>query len=94
MDGALGRMVPAFDSVVEMVRGVREMGMEACVTLGMLTEPQARRGALAACEQHPTARHNNGEERIQATVGQTGVGVLVAIFTRTQASPHVPHNIS
>ncbi len=26
-----------------MVRGVRELGMEACVTLGMLTESQARR---------------------------------------------------
>ncbi len=38
---------PAFDSVVEMVRGVRELGMEACVTLGMLTEDQARRLADA-----------------------------------------------
>jgi biotin synthase len=34
---------PAFDSVLEMVRGVRGMGMEACVTLGMLTDEQARR---------------------------------------------------
>lgn len=33
----------AFDRVLDMVRGVREMGMEACVTLGMLTEDQARR---------------------------------------------------
>ena len=38
---------PAFDSVLQMVRGVREMGMEACVTLGMLTEDQARRLAEA-----------------------------------------------
>jgi biotin synthase len=30
-----------FDSVLEMVRGVRSMGMEACCTLGMLTEGQA-----------------------------------------------------
>jgi biotin synthase len=38
---------PAFDSVLEMVRGVREMGMEACCTLGMVDEAQARRLAEA-----------------------------------------------
>jgi biotin synthase len=38
---------PAFDSVIEMVRGVREMGMEACCTLGMLSEDQAKRLADA-----------------------------------------------
>lgn len=32
-----------FDSVLEMVKGVRRLGMEACATLGMLTESQARR---------------------------------------------------
>ncbi len=32
---------PAFDRVVEMVRGVRELGLEACATLGMLTDAQA-----------------------------------------------------
>ena len=36
-----------FDNVVEMVRGVREMGMEACVTLGMLKEHQAQKLAEA-----------------------------------------------
>jgi len=34
---------PAFDRVVEMVRGVKARGLEACVTLGMLTEDQAKR---------------------------------------------------
>ena len=38
---------PAFDSVIEMVKGVREMGMEACVTLGMLNQDQAQRLAEA-----------------------------------------------
>ncbi|HVU01857.1 MAG TPA: biotin synthase BioB [Polyangiaceae bacterium] len=33
----------AFDRVVEMVRGVKGMGLEACVTLGMLTDEQARK---------------------------------------------------
>jgi biotin synthase len=34
---------PAFDNVLSMVRGVRALGMEACVTLGMLNDDQARR---------------------------------------------------
>jgi len=38
---------PAFDEVLEMVRGVRALGMEACCTLGMLSEPQARKLAEA-----------------------------------------------
>ena len=37
----------AFERVLDMVRGVRDMGMEACCTLGMLTEDQARRLAEA-----------------------------------------------
>ena len=42
--GAAWRDAPsgnAFDSILEMVRGVRALGMEACCTLGMLTESQA-----------------------------------------------------
>jgi biotin synthase len=31
-----------FDRVLEMVKGVNEMGMEVCCTLGMLNEDQAR----------------------------------------------------
>jgi biotin synthase len=34
---------PAFDRVLAMVEGVKALGLEACVTLGMLTEAQARR---------------------------------------------------
>ncbi len=34
---------PAFDNVLSMVRGVKNLGMEACVTLGMLNDDQARR---------------------------------------------------
>jgi biotin synthase len=34
---------PEFDRVLDMVRAVRGLGMEACVTLGMLTDDQARR---------------------------------------------------
>ena len=38
---------PAFERVLDMVRGVREEGLEACVTLGMLNEDQAGRLATA-----------------------------------------------
>jgi biotin synthase len=34
---------PQFDSVLEMVEGVTAMGMEACCTLGMVSQDQARR---------------------------------------------------
>ena len=36
-----------FDAMVEMVQGVRELGLEACVTAGMLTDQQAGRLADA-----------------------------------------------
>ncbi|MBL7698064.1 MAG: biotin synthase BioB [Chitinophagaceae bacterium] len=36
-----------FDRVLDMVKGVNEMGMEVCCTLGMLTESQAERLAEA-----------------------------------------------
>ncbi len=34
---------PAFDRVLDMIRGVKSLGLEACVTLGMLTDEQARK---------------------------------------------------
>lgn len=43
--GAAWRQAPngrEFDTVLEMVRGVAELGMEVCCTLGMLTESQAQ----------------------------------------------------
>lgn len=38
---------PQFDAVIEMVKTVRELDMEACVTLGMLSDSQAERLANA-----------------------------------------------
>jgi biotin synthase len=38
---------PQFEQVLDMVRSVRELGMEACVTLGMLTDTQAKKLAEA-----------------------------------------------
>ena len=37
----------AFDSMLEMIRGVRGLGLEACVTAGMITDSQASRLAEA-----------------------------------------------
>lgn len=48
--GAAWRQVrngPEFDAVLEMVRGVRALGLEACCTLGMLDQEQADRLAEA-----------------------------------------------
>ncbi len=33
---------PQFDAVLQMVRGVKALGMEACCTLGMITDSQAK----------------------------------------------------
>ncbi len=44
--GAAWRQAPdgkRFDAVLDMVRGVRALGMEACVTLGMVNASQAQR---------------------------------------------------
>jgi biotin synthase len=41
-----------FDSVLEMVRGVKALGLEACTTLGMLTADQARRLKEAGCDAY------------------------------------------
>lgn len=48
--GAAWRQVrdgPDFDAVIQMVQGVRDLGMQACVTLGMLKPHQAERLAKA-----------------------------------------------
>jgi biotin synthase len=44
-----------FNAVLKMVRGVRELGMEACVTLGMLKDHQAK----ALAEAGLTAYNHN-----------------------------------
>ncbi|TFH19322.1 MAG: biotin synthase BioB [Myxococcales bacterium] len=54
-----------FDSVLEMVRGVRDLGMEACVTLGMIDASQAVRlkeaGLTAYNHNLDTSRDYYGE---------------------------------
>lgn len=43
---------PAFDRVVDMIRGVKAIGLEACVTLGMVDEHQAKRLADAGLDAY------------------------------------------
>jgi biotin synthase len=40
------------DAVCQMVEGVRALGLETCVTLGMLTDPQARRLKAAGLDYY------------------------------------------
>ena len=79
----------AFDRVLEIVRGVRALGMEACCTLGMLTEDQARRLAEAGLSAYnhnlDTSEEYYGaiittrtyEDRLQtiANVAKAGISV-------------------
>ncbi len=80
---------PAFDSVLAMIRGVRELGMEACVTLGMLSDEQAQALADAGLSAYnhnvdTSAEHyaevittRTYEDRLEtlARVARTGVSV-------------------
>ena len=49
-----------FDAVLQMVHGVSGMGMEVCVTLGMLNEAQAKRLKAAGCQVY---NHNIDSSR-------------------------------
>jgi biotin synthase len=55
---------PQFDRILDMVRAVRALDMEACVTLGMLTDDQARRlrdaGLTAYNHNLDTSRRHYG----------------------------------
>jgi biotin synthase len=79
----------AFERVLDMVRAVRRLGMEACVTLGMLTDKQAERlrdaGLTAYNHNLDTSRRHYGkiistrtyEDRLQTlrAVGRAGIAV-------------------
>jgi biotin synthase len=43
---------PQFDSVLEMVKGVKALGMEACCTLGMISETQAKKLKAAGLDAY------------------------------------------
>src|SRR6516162_3280609 len=80
---------PQFERVLEMVRAVRDLDMEACVTLGMLTDEQARRlkeaGLTAYNHNLDTSRRHYGnvittrsyDDRLETlrAVQRAGIGV-------------------
>ena len=80
---------PEFDRVLEMVRVVRDLGMEACVTLGMLTPDQARRlkdaGLTAYNHNLDTSRRHYPEvvttrtydDRLNTLRAVSGAGIAV-----------------
>ncbi|MBK8171971.1 MAG: biotin synthase BioB [Sandaracinaceae bacterium] len=78
-----------FDDVLTMVRGVRELGMEACATLGMLNDDQAKAladaGLTAYNHNIDTSREFYGsiittrtfDERLQTLERVTNAGIGV-----------------
>lgn len=90
--GAAWRDVPngaQFQSVLEMVRGVRELGLEACCTLGMLRKDQAEKlaevGLTAYNHNLDTSPEFYGdiistrtyEERLQTLANVRNAGITV-----------------
>src|SRR5579863_7150279 len=80
---------PAFDRVLSMVRGVKEIGLEACVTLGMVTAPQAARLKEAGLDAYnhnlDTSREHyrsiistrTYDDRLQTLANVRGAGITV-----------------
>jgi biotin synthase len=106
--GAAGRGPkdgPQFDSVLEMVRAVRALGMEVCVTPGMLTDEQARRLKEAGLTAHnhnlDTSRRHYGnlittrfyDDHLDTlhNVARAGIAVYSALAGCPRAGPaHAP----
>ena len=58
-----------FDRVLDMIRGVKDLGLEACCTLGMVTENQARRMKEAGLDAY---NHNlDSSEEFYGKIIQT-----------------------
>jgi len=73
----------AFDRVLEMIRGIRELGLEACATMGMLDEHQA----AALAEAGLTAYNHNldtGEEYYGEIISTRSYAERLATLARVQ----------
>jgi biotin synthase len=80
---------PAFDRVLDMVRQVKSLGLEACVTAGMVTEDQARRLKEAGLDAYnhnlDTSREHyksiistrTYDDRLQTLMNVRGAGITV-----------------
>ena len=80
---------PAFENMLEIVKGVKEVGIEACVTAGMLTEAQAKRLGAAGLDAYnhnlDTSRENyrsiiktrTFDDRLQTLQNVRSAGVTI-----------------
>jgi biotin synthase len=80
---------PAFERVLDMVRGVKGLGLEACVTLGMLNEGQAAKLKEAGLDAYnhnlDTSRENyksiistrNYDDRLKTLKNVRNAGITV-----------------
>jgi biotin synthase len=76
---------PGFDRVLEMVRGVKALGLEACVTLGMLTDEQARRLKQAGLDAY---NHNldTSREHYRSIISTRSYDERLATLGRVRAA--------
>jgi biotin synthase len=86
--GAAWRQVkdgPEFDAVIEMVRRVKDLGLETCVTLGMLQDHQADRLADAGLDYY---NHNldTGRSHYADVIGTRTYDDRLATLERVRAA--------
>jgi biotin synthase len=76
---------PEFERVLEMVRGVKELGLESCVTLGMLAPHQAQRLREAGLDYY---NHNldTGRSHYGAIVSTRGYEERLATLDAVRAA--------
>ncbi|MCC6216774.1 MAG: biotin synthase BioB [Polyangiaceae bacterium] len=76
---------PAFDRVLQMIREVKALGIETCVTLGMLTDDQVRRLAEAGLDAY---NHNldTSREHYRSIITTRGYDDRLATLRRVRAA--------
>ncbi len=77
------------DAVCAMVEGVRELGMETCVTLGMLTPPQAARLKQAGLDYYNHNLDTSPEHYAQVITTRTYQDRLDTLEAVREAGIHV-----
>jgi biotin synthase len=76
---------PEFDDVLDMVRGVKSIGLEACCTLGMVTPEQAERLAEAGLDAY---NHNldTSREHYRSIITTRGYDERLATLRHVRAA--------
>jgi biotin synthase len=79
---------PAFDRVLDMVRGVKSIGLEACCTLGMLSEEQAAKLKEAGLDAY---NHNLDTSRAELQVDHLDARLRRAAADAAPGAPRGDH---